>query len=437
VFRALALRLLCAGSLAVLLATQVLADASSEGIEVPTPDASGAKPNAPPPVESSWFDRLPFIPVPDIGSDPDSGTTVGILPVWLKTDEQHAIRRIIAPDIVYNPFFGYGIDARLYSYNSDDEQWSIEGGAKERVERDFDAEYQKGRLRLGTWSYTASLIYSRDGTPRFFGIGNNSPAIAETNYTNSQELAQIQIGRNFTPTWQLLYTLRVRTVHVLPGTLARIASIESRFADILGIGTNSELLNRVSLVYDTRDNLTAPRRGMQWVVYGGVATRSGVHDRTDAVYDETGVDARGYLPVSPHTVLAAHMSLRYLPSARRLPFWALSSIGGGESVIGGEQPLRGYGAGRFYDRNAFSASAELRHTVWSFDAMSTHVDIELTPFVDVGHVFSHSGTWPIEDLHKVGGIGFRGVARPSVVGFVDVGYGNEGVAVFTGINYPF
>lgn len=436
-FRSVALRLICGGGFAVLLMPQALADTAPDAVEVPTPDASGVKPSAAPPVASSWFDRLPFIPVPDIGSDPDSGTTVGILPVWLKTDDQHAIRRIIAPDIVYNPFFGYGLDARLYSYNSEDEQWSIQGGAKERVERDFDAEYQRGRLREGPWSYTASLVYSRDGTPRFFGIGNHSPAIAETNYTNSQEAAQLQIGRNFTPKWQLLYTLRVRTVHVLPGTLARIASIESRFADILGIGTNSELLNRVSLIYDTRDSLTAPRHGMEWVVYGGIATRSGVHDRTDAVYDETGVDGRGYWPIAPQTILAAHMSLRYLPSVRRLPFWALSSIGGGDSVIGGEQPLRGYGAGRFYDRNAFSASAELRHTVWSFNAMSTHVDIELTPFVDVGQVFSRSSTWPVQDLHKVGGIGFRGVARPSVVGFVDVGYGSEGVAVFTGINYPF
>jgi hypothetical protein len=37
----------------------------------------------------------------------------------------------------------------------------------------------------------------------------------------------------------------------------------------------------------------------------------------------------------------------------------------------------------------------------------------------------------------VGGIGFRGVARPFVVGYVDIGYGSEGVAVFTGLNYPF
>jgi hypothetical protein len=40
-------------------------------------------------------------------------------------------------------------------------------------------------------------------------------------------------------------------------------------------------------------------------------------------------------------------------------------------------------------------------------------------------------------LHQVYGIGFRGIARPSVVGYVDIGYGNSGVAAFTGISYPF
>ena len=73
----------------------------------------------------------------------------------------------------------------------------------------------------------------------------------------------------------------------------------------------------------------------------------------------------------------------------------------------------------------------------SFDAASSHIDVEVTPFIDVGSVFSRNSTDPLTRLHKVLGVGFRGVARPFVVGYVDIGYGNEGVAAFTGINYPF
>ncbi len=80
---------------------------------------------------------------------------------------------------------------------------------------------------------------------------------------------------------------------------------------------------------------------------------------------------------------------------------------------------------------------EFRKRVLSVDAISTHLDIELTPFVDVGEVFEHSRDSPVAHLHHVGGLGFRGIASPFVVGYVDVGYGSEGGAVFTGINYPF
>jgi hypothetical protein len=35
------------------------------------------------------------------------------------------------------------------------------------------------------------------------------------------------------------------------------------------------------------------------------------------------------------------------------------------------------------------------------------------------------------------GNGFRGLVRPQILAFVDLGYGSEGLAVFTGIDYPF
>jgi outer membrane protein assembly factor BamA len=394
----------------------------------PAPSSPGAAP---------WYDvsQWPFIPVPDIGSDPNSGTTVGILPVWLHTDEQHEITRIIAPDLAYNPYFGWGVHGRLFAYPSQDEQWSIVAGAKERVERGLDFEYQLGRLRQGNFTSTFDADADRDGTPRFYGIGNNSQQIAQTNYTAQTEMIQEQLGWNLSHNWQLLYTIRKRIVDVLPGTLSSVPSIQTHFAHLTGLGTNTELLNRYSIIYDSRDDLTAPRQGQKLVIYGGAASRGGIFN--DSLYDEAGADWRGYWPIRSDTVFAVHSSIRYMPDSNRLPFWALSSLGGDTSDVGGAQPLRGFGAGRFYDRDAFSASGEIRHVFWSFDASATHVDLEIAPFVDLGQVWGRTSTFPIQQLHKVGGVGFRGIARPSVVGYVDVGYGDEGAAVFTGLNYPF
>ena len=120
------------------------------------------------------------------------------------------------------------------------------------------------------------------------------------------------------------------------------------------------MLNQLALVYDTRDDTTIPSRGTQWVAYAGVNG----HDATisDSIYSD-GRDRRADLhsaQLRADTVLAAHAAVRYLPSGHEIPFYDLSSIGGGESDIGGEQLLRGFGQGRFVDRNSYSASFELR-----------------------------------------------------------------------------
>jgi outer membrane protein assembly factor BamA len=384
-----------------------------------------------------WFNPVtsPFLPLPEIAVDPNSGPTYGLLPVWLRTNANHDVTQIIAPDLIYNDYFGYGTHARLYVYPSLDEQWSVSAGFMERVERSFFGQFQRGRLRDTRWSTWISVVYDRDGTARFYGIGNDSPLSNQTNYTDQQAMLQGQFGLNLSHAWQIQYTARLRSVDVLPGTLPAIPSIEVLFPNIPGLGTTNAFLNRLAIVYDTRDDPVMPRRGAEWIAYGGLASRSGIFN--DSLYSEAGVDGRTFWPIGRDTVLAAHGAVRYLPSVHDLPFWALSSLGGGQTEIGGAQPLRGFGAGRFTDRNSIAASVELRHRVFSIHVASTHVDIELTPFLDTGRVFSHGNPGPLSELHTVGGLGFRGVARPFVVGYVDVGYGGEGVAVFTGLNYPF
>jgi len=426
--------------LAALLASASWADPPS-GDPTLAPAPGPIAPPVSPPTKWNWLSRWfnpatsPFIPVPEIGVDPDSGTTLGVIPTWVQTDENHEVRRIIAPDVLYNPYFGFGVHGRIYGYTSGDEQWSVVAGVKERVEREFDFEFQRGRLRQDRWSFNTSLIYDRSGVPRFYGIGNESTLSNETNYTNQQEEAQVQVGLNLTHAWQLLYTGRFRDVDVLPGTLRDVPSIQTLYPGIFGLGTNKQSLNRLSLVYDTRDDLTVPSRGMELIAYGGLASRNGVID--DSMYSEVGGDGRFFWPVAQNTILVTHVALRYLPTAHAVPFWALSDIGGGESVVGGEQPLRGFGEGRFCDRDYFSSSVELRRKVLSFDATSTFVDVEMTPFIDVGRVYSRTSTFPLDQLHHVYGVGFRGIARPFVVGYVDIGYGSEGIAAFTGLNYPF
>jgi hypothetical protein len=126
-----------------------------------------------------------------------------------------------------------------------------------------------------------------------------------------------------------------------------------------------------------------------------------------------------------------------MPVSNDVPFWALSSLGGDRSVVGDRQPLRGFGSDRFIDRNLFSTSLEVRSKVLDLNLFKTDLTFEMAPFVDAGRVFHGLDDNPITRLHVAGGVGFRAIAQPFIVGYVDVGYGSQGVAVFSGIDYPF
>ena len=389
---------------------------------------------------SRWVNpaTAPIIPIPEIDEDPYSGTTLGIIPTYLVTGPKHEIRQIIAPDVIYNQNFGWGARGRIFAYPSDNTQWSLEGGGKQRIESEFDGEYASGILRRDRWSFNASLIYDRSGSPRFYGIGNNSRLARQTNYTDQQKYIQTTVGFNFNHTWQLGYTFRARTVKISPGHLAGVPSIEDLYPTTVIRAQRQEILNRLLLTYDTRDDVVVPTHGAEWVLYGGAASSAGMIN--SSLYSELGIDGRNFWSMPGDAVLAFHLALRYMPRTdrtRNIPFWALSSIGGDQAILGGDQPLRGFGPGRFRDRNSSSFSVEYRQRLTSFNAFSTRVSLEVAPFVEVGRVFSSFSTNPLSALHKVGGVGVRGIALPFVVGYVDVGYGSEGTTVFTGLNYPF
>ncbi len=386
---------------------------------------------------SSWLDpsTAPFLPIPEIDIDPDSGETIGLMPTVLQNGPDGSIQRIISPSVFKNSYFGWGVGASIYDYPSADTQWSVQSEIDQHVERQVDFNYQTGLLRQEPWSFNGQLEYYRDGTPRFFGIGNDTTLADETNYTSAEELVQAMPGWNLSRQLQLAYMLQTETVKVMPGSIPGITSIQRRFGAASSLGTSSMTLNRVLLFYDTRDSLTLPTRGVQIIGYTGMAARTGFLN--PSFYSEAGTEARAYLPFGERTVLALHGELRYLLEAHHLPFWALSSIGGDRAFIGGPQPLRGFGLGRFSDRDSSSFSAELREKVGSFDLASTPVDLQLAPFADTGRVFRRNSTDPVSHLHDVVGLGMRGIAPPFIVGYVDVGYGSEGAAVFTGINYPY
>ena len=383
----------------------------------------------PPSGFARWFDisNSPFIPIPEIATDPNTGTIVGVLPVYLVTDENKQITRIYAPDVVYHSGLGVGANFRVLSYPSEDTNWSFTGGAVERVERTVDAEYATGITRTGPWSLFASAIYDVSATPLFYGIGNDTTRNSRANYTADQGYIVSTLGYNLTHALQLAASTRPRFFTVEPGVLSR--SIAPNL-----LGGENDWLNRLAIVYDTRDSTTVPTHGTFATAYAGVSDRAFL---SAISYSVAGFDVTHLAPLGERFTLAGHVALRTMPSGSELPFWTESSLGGDASVVGERELLRGFGEGRFIDRDLFAASAELRTRVFDLNLFSQQVSFEAAPFVDTGRVYHAAGDFPVRHLHAAGGVGLRGIAPPFIVGHLDVGYGAEGVAIFTGINYPF
>lgn len=378
--------------------------------------------------------RLPFIPIPEIDTAPDSGVTLGLIAVVLSNNPQGEIDRILAPDIIHSQYFGWGARWRTFRYPSEDRKWSVVAGLKQSVEREFDAEYDAGLLRASDWSWSAHAVYDRSGTGRFFGLGNNSQLRDESTFIERQFSLELTAARNFTHELQLAWMARAEDVEVGDRALDFLPAIDTIYPTQPGVGHVRELQQRLVLSYDTRDSDVVPHRGERWVAFAGFSPPG---MGTGNGYSFLGLDLTTLRPMGQDVTIVAHTALRYMPSYASAPFWDLSNLGGDRSVIGEAQPLRAFGNGRFVDRNSFEASIEARIAVRRFHLFGSDLKLELAPFVDSGKVFAMMSTNPFEHLHVGGGMGFRLVASPFVVGYLDVGFGSEKAAVFSGINYPF
>ena len=387
---------------------------------------------------NSW----PFIPIPEIIEDPFAGTTVGLMAVFLHTDPSQQITSIIAPDINYNTILGPGANMRYLAYPSADSQWYAMGGGAENEAGSVELDYATGMERKRWWSLEGHFLFQRDPTERFFGIGNNSNYGKQTNYALQQVYGDGIFGVNLTPHLQIALRERPRFVRIFHGALTTLPFMGKLFPRVKGLNGGTEFLNEIIASYDTRDSLNIPTRGGLIALFAGAANRAFF---SSSSYSEFAGDFRRYYRLNDRIILAGQAYIRYVPAGNETPFWAMSWLGGdapGESSLLGlpvsdAQTWRGGGVGRYIDNNMFLLNFEARTRVWDVDMFNTHASAEIAPFIDLGKVFHNASGDPFWAPHPAGGLGFRAVVQPFVVAFVDIGYGSDGTAVFTGINYPF
>src|SRR5262245_2921141 len=397
--------------------------------------------------------EVSFVPVPEIILDPNEGNTYGVMGVWMFLNEQSEIKYMVAPDIRYNQTTGLYPAFRLFAYPTPLRRYQVAISKSTTKDESYDAEYYDRGLLEGRAFLHAYADFDQDSTDRFWGIGNDTRQSYEANYTGRNLEGWVEPGYWIVPTVYVSYRMRARRFSTSAGQVsdvpfltvcpptatgpfcnptipAKRRRIDQTNTFDRGRSPGHYFSHRLEFGYDTRDSIDLPLQGALSRVYLEMADDS---FGSSTSYTKFGVDARGYVPLrgeKRNPVIAVRATLDYVTGPSDTPFWERSSIGGRRS-------LRGFGGDRFIDFNRSVGSLELRTRVYQRRLFGVKAELEIAPFFDAGQVWKGVTNSPINDLHWDYGLGFRGIVRPQILAFVDVGNGDEGLKVFTGIDYPF
>jgi outer membrane protein assembly factor BamA len=367
---------------------------------------------------------------PLIDSNPNRGTNVGLMPVWVLENDEGRIVMINAPSVAWNETFGVTGTWRLFLYPDTESQLRARFSWSQNVNRNASLKYVDYDLFDARYFVFGGVEWQRDGSARFFGIGNETTEDDEVNYTLDHIEAQVRFGVPLAWDGDLRVYLDqyARFDRTLPGAFDNIPDLEEEYPTLVEPDFRALAGYGLALGLDTRDSYVVPRKGVL-LEAGGLLFPD--HLGIDAGYVSTRFEARFITPLDDaREWVFATQGLVAQIFGDGTPFYALNTLGGKFS-------LRAFGEQRFSDRGVAWANAEVRHLVWDTQVRGTPVEIWLDPFVGVGEVFDTPAEAKLDAVQWVVGGALRTVARPQVVGSIDFGYGREGIAVFLDIDYSF
>jgi outer membrane protein assembly factor BamA len=366
--------------------------------------------------------------LPSFDTDPNAGTTYGVLPVWLFRDEHDEVRTIVAPSLTYNEIRGVTATFRYFGYPSAAERLDFVTSYSETIERKVDLHYRNLGVFAGRFHADLQLLYDRDATVRFFGLGPDSKKEDETNMTLQVAGMYAIVGVNITPTARLSLGETLQRFDVLRGGVPTLPFTGDVFPDLPGVNGASIHAQRAALNYDSRDSQTTPTRGLSVTLY---AEASAVLLGSDSDYVKSGIDGVYLHPLMDgRVVLVARGLVEAFTGDDDTPFQVRPTMGGATT-------LRGFSPNRFFGDARMVINLESRVRMFSLKLFGVTTEFQVAPFVDMGKVFSTTDQLLGSGFEVTPGIAFRGLTPPSVVGRIDIGVSREGPAIFVGLDYPF
>jgi hypothetical protein len=383
--------------------------------------------------------KYTVIPLPAFSYNRNEGYWVGGLAPILKPRANDEIESIIVPLYIYNPKVGHGGSLNYFGYPSDTVQYHVVGWYSERLDQGIDVGYKSLSAGGGRYIFGADFLAFKNPFSRFFGFGSKALEAQETNYTSRELVAKLTAGINLTPDLMIMVSERFRMVRVDPGVIDSLASTLQNFPDIPGIQGSQVLGHGLIVRYDTRDSQLTPTKGTYVNVLGEFNQNLQSHEENQ--WARVSFDARHLVPHASDrmTLVARVMFSSVFGQIERkgtmlgVPFYE-------RPTLGGQDTLRAFGLGRYVGNWAALINLEERVTIFDEKIFDHDARLELAPFIDIGRVGRTSLDLERSILTNIQvnpGIGVRLLARPNVVGRLDLAYGKDGSNVFVGLDYPF
>jgi hypothetical protein len=347
------------------------------------------------------------------------------MPVFLRVcPETHRTESIIAPSLTWNDVIHVTGTFRWYHYPTDDTTLNLIASASTNVNFNGLLVWQHVPRAVGSWTDELTVRLQRSVFFRFFGIGPDTPASAETSYTGVRAFAVGRRGLVVAPYLDVGLTLGLERDEVQDIGVPGLPLAPVVFPDVPGMQGATTAWQGLDLRYDDRQ--------------GGDYADSGLRAEASAAVVEGlagsptflrgALQVRGLVPEWDGVVGAARLSWTGVSSAGA-PFYRQSSLGGAFL-------LRGFTEDRFVDRQSWTVELEQRVRLLTTRIFGVVADWRVDPFVAVGQVFG-----PFQQMFShpqlAGGAGFRAFVHPNVLGRVDVGAGGEGIKVYVELGYPF
>jgi outer membrane protein assembly factor BamA len=380
------------------------------------------------PVSAEARDWTYFL-IPAVANSKNDGVDVGLIAPFIFNDRDGRINKIIAPMYVHNEFLGSRTTLNLFQYPRRGEEITLIASYTEKIERKLLASYRNLHLSSGRYSVEAGAGFFKNATARFFGLGNQTPDTNETNYTDRELYSYLVVGAYVGPGRRVTLTERLRNVEIQPGGIESLLFTHAVFPTVRGTGGGTTWGHKFAYLDDTRDDTVTPTIGSFFVVSTevGQAFTAG----SAGVFSRYGVEYRKLIPnQTKQYTFVIRGRLEATVGGEETPFFE-------RSFLGGQNSLRGFGVGRFVDDHSVLLNIEERIQLFHLRVFGTITEIETAPFLDVGKVANTFAYRALAQYEFNPGIGFRAIARPNVVGRVDIATSSDGKVLFAGLDFPF